>query len=247
LENVKRVLGDMFRSGGWKIFAVPTARSMVISLLMLLTGCVSDPGLWRADAIASAGDDSEYSHRVTLKWPDKTIAGSVDRDVIKALAQVTARINQVAGIQTRLYITTRGSPRPNAYAARVGPDYIIAVNLQMLTLIATDKSMYAALIGHEVAHCLKRHDIVEERQVFSKIPGSTASRINKETEADEVGIQLMQAAGYPLTGAILFYKKLASATDSNLPSFFRQHPSSKERLDNIQRITGLSLSINDEM
>ncbi|MFT5720047.1 MAG: Zn-dependent protease with chaperone function [Motiliproteus sp.] len=212
-------------------------------LLVLLPGCASQAGLWMADSIVSAGsgDDNKDSQRVTLKRPDNGIAGSVDRASIKALAEVTARINQAAGIQTTLYITDRGSPGPNAYAARVGPDYIIAVNLQMLTLIGTDKNMYAALIGHEVAHCLKRHDIVGENKGFSETMASTASRIDQETEADEVGIQLMKTAGYPLTGALTFYTKLTTETGNNLPAFFRQHPSNIERLENIQRATGHSL------
>lgn len=56
-----------------------------------------------------------------------------------------------------------------------------------------------------------------------------------ELEADEVGIALMQKAGYNPEAAISFWKKM-SAQSSNSSDFFSTHPSDAKRVAAIEKI-----------
>jgi predicted Zn-dependent protease len=57
----------------------------------------------------------------------------------------------------------------------------------------------------------------------------------QESEADEIGIYLMDKAGYNLYAALDFWKNM-SAGKKETNEFFSTHPSSKTRIANIKRI-----------
>ncbi|MDQ6997804.1 MAG: M48 family metalloprotease [Mariprofundus sp.] len=89
--------------------------------------------------------------------------------------------------------------------------------------------MYAALIGHEIAHHIKKHksaDALMNKMLFD---------YDQETEADELGLQLMYQAGYPLDGAIVFYQKLSQSRGHHV-SFLSTHPRGEERLEHIKAV-----------
>ncbi len=58
----------------------------------------------------------------------------------------------------------------------------------------------------------------------------------QESEADEIGIHLMNNAGYDVNEALGFWKNMNKASKSSKSSFFSTHPSSVERIVNIKRI-----------
>ncbi len=199
--------------------------------LFVLAACTANrPHLWLADSIVSAGLKSDRldSKHVSLKLPDQVIAASISRSVMKELLDVHAKIDAAAQVHSKLYITNRGHPWPNAYAATLDGVQSIAINLNMLELIGDDKNMYAALIAHEIAHHMKQHRasaaLIEN--IFTH---------HQETEADELGLQLMFQAGYALSGALGFYEKLTRATEQNT-TFLSLHPSGEERLKHIRQV-----------
>lgn len=58
----------------------------------------------------------------------------------------------------------------------------------------------------------------------------------QESEADEIGIHLMKSAGYDIQEALQFWKNMSEGKKESKSSFFSTHPSSSERIANIQRI-----------
>lgn len=58
----------------------------------------------------------------------------------------------------------------------------------------------------------------------------------QESEADEIGIHLMHDANYDINEALHFWKNMSEGKNKSNFSFFSTHPSSLERIENIQRI-----------
>ncbi len=58
----------------------------------------------------------------------------------------------------------------------------------------------------------------------------------QENEADEIGIHLMQVAGYDVNEALRFWENMRKVSKQNKNSFFSTHPSSNERIRNIKSI-----------
>ncbi len=57
-----------------------------------------------------------------------------------------------------------------------------------------------------------------------------------ELEADEVGIILMQKAGYNPRAALTFWEKMTQSSKSNSTDFFSTHPSDSKRIEALQKI-----------
>jgi len=138
----------------------------------------------------------------------------------------------------------------------------VAININMVDMLATNPAMYAALLAHEIAHNVKKHHEATEKRravlqagsaavgaALSVISGPiaggltsvTASLIDyrfsreQEMEADALGIQLMHQAGYPLDGAVLFYGKLSETSEQGL-SFLSSHPGGEERIAHVKKV-----------
>jgi predicted Zn-dependent protease len=58
----------------------------------------------------------------------------------------------------------------------------------------------------------------------------------QESEADEIGIHLMHLAGYDINEALGFWENMSKGSKKQKNSFFSTHPSSSERMRNINRI-----------
>ncbi|MDQ6997805.1 MAG: hypothetical protein Q9M17_03740 [Mariprofundus sp.] len=113
---------------------------LIMLCAMLLSACAAQPRLWLAKSISSAGlkVDGRASDQVVLKLPNQVVAGSINRATVQSLLDVHAKIDVVALMHSILYITNRGEPYANAYAATIGGEYIIAINLSMIALLGSD-------------------------------------------------------------------------------------------------------------
>lgn len=58
----------------------------------------------------------------------------------------------------------------------------------------------------------------------------------QESEADEIGIHLMNSAGYDIKESLNFWKNMSEGSKESNNSFFSTHPSSYERIQNIKEI-----------
>ena len=83
------------------------------------------------------------------------------------------------------------------------PDGMVLVSTSALAALA-DEAQLAGLFGHELAHVLARHGLIERR--FEKVSASTVQRMEvsraQEDQADRLGLELMQNAGYEPRGVL---------------------------------------------
>ena len=57
----------------------------------------------------------------------------------------------------------------------------------------------------------------------------------QESEADDIGLELMARAGYDPHAALTLWNKMSAAESSGQPKFLSTHPAPKERIKDIQK------------
>jgi hypothetical protein len=125
------------------------------------------------------------------------------------------------------------SNQPNAFA---DGRYAI-VTTKLLDFIRSDDEL-AIVLAHEMAHNILGHPARLEAE---KVPGGILRHFGKnaarvlatEEEADRLGIKLVWAAGYDVSAAIPFWRRLYARYDPiPTPKLFRTHPGlgARERL-----------------
>ena len=143
------------------------------------------------------------------------------------------------------------SPTINAFAAPGG--YVLIT--RGLYEILDNESQLGGVLGHEVAHVVKRHHITVMQQSAAVSAGARLVQQNRnalvnnligtgaevmargldksaEFESDQMGVILAARAGYGPTGLVDVLQKLSArgASDASLALLFKTHPSPNERL-----------------
>jgi len=153
------------------------------------------------------------------------------------------------------------SPEVNAFALPGGPVY---VNSALVDLCDTEDQL-AAVLAHEMSHVAARHatemlttqnltelaliaaisvvpvpvpPIAWEGTKLAYVLGLLKYSRGKESEADSLGLQVMNAAGYDPAEMATVFRKLSEQQHS-LPSvverFFSTHPLSEDRMHAVER------------
>jgi predicted Zn-dependent protease len=198
------------------------------------------------------------------------VVASVSRNLMRQLLVVQDRMQQQAGFAAELMISEDRAP--NAFAATWRGRRIIGITAPMLGLLGEDLDAYAALLGHEVAHHVRRHGLQrQEREqslglagaIFGLALGAAGVRHGRgiaefgtlmvslsytrdeEREADRLGVDWMAAAGFDPNGALRLQERLLQ-TGRGMPiPFLRTHPAGDERMASIrQQIAGLPPASN---
>jgi len=158
-----------------------------------------------------------------------------------------------AASRLRVQVFVVADPRLDAFAL---PDGAVFVSSGLLCRLE-DEAQLAVLLGHELAHALYRHAVVEHRTfktsaaVSASFGGglglgrlgalATISGYSRdlEREADEQGLRLAAEADYDVREAPRpFEHLLAWMEEEELeePFFFADHPRLKSRIENYQRL-----------
>jgi hypothetical protein len=130
------------------------------------------------------------------------------------------------------------SKQVNAFA---NGDYV-TITTAMLDFVRSDDEL-ALILGHELSHNILHHPaLLDEQGVPEKgllrAIGKNGSLVWKsEEEADRLGIRLMWSAGYDVSAAIPFWKRLYGKFEI-FPQIFRTHPSLGAR----ERIVGEAIA-----
>ena len=113
---------------------------------------------------------------------------------------------------------------------------------------ADNQAQLASVVAHEIAHINQRHGIKALKQAVlargiaetAGVSTSTLAQIGYqlaidlpqsreyEYEADRVGLEILQQAGYPPMAFVNFLKKLESGGQ---PEFLRTHPTNTNRIE----------------
>jgi hypothetical protein len=131
-------------------------RLNLIVVLCLLAGCATTPQssarYWNLDGCVSA-----RSPHVRFNRPNGDQLVIVPRQSCEALKSATQKIESASGYPlSRVLIADLQDP--NAFASRDKEGKPIAVvTLGMLSSLGSDEDAWAGLMGHEVAHLVKRH------------------------------------------------------------------------------------------
>jgi predicted Zn-dependent protease len=156
-------------------------------------------------------------------------------------------------------INVETSKEINAYCM---PGGRIMVYTGLVDRLNLSDAELATVMAHEISHALREHSREQVSRMMNEQLGLTAlaglaglndasmqlasllgdvtfnlphSRV-QESEADELGLELMARAGYDPNAAITLWKKMAALGQGNGSSFMSTHPSSTTRLADLSAL-----------
>ncbi len=228
----------------------------VLSVLALLsaTACAYNDTLGRNQFLIV--DDNALTQQSDAAWAQALQTQQVSRDAAAnaRIRRVGERIVQSANLSNRswdyaLFVSTS----PNAF---VLPSGKIGVTTGLLALVRNDDQL-AAVLGHEVGHVVGRH--AAERYSTTALTSAAISGVqgvagdysraagaigglgaqlgvllpfsrSHELEADRIGVDYMQRAGYRPSEAVSLWRLMAQQRETSTPQFASTHPSDSTRI-----------------
>lgn len=156
-------------------------------------------------------------------------------------------------------INTLQTKELNAYAMPGGKIMVYSGLVDQLKL--SDAEL-AAVLGHEISHALREHSRERISREYAQqlalagvavVTGAGDGAMNlansvasvtfqlphsreQESEADEIGMELMARAGYDPNAAVSVWKKMMAANQGGPPQFLSTHPSASSRIQDLQRL-----------
>lgn len=208
------------------------------------------------DQMAAKGYDEMKQKAIKDGTLDRN-AAQVKRvnDIVQRLvAQVPVFRKDAASWKWESHVVT--SADVNAFCMPGGKMMIYTGLIEKLN--ATDGEI-AAVMGHEIAHALREHGRERVSEEMAKqgllqisvmtgvldpkyaAAATTVSGLlislphsrRQESEADQIGVELMARAGYDPNEALSLWKKMGSNSKGGTPELLSTHPSDETRLKNI--------------
>lgn len=173
---------------------------------------------------------------------------------------ITAQLQEGEGAGT-WEVTLFEEPSANAFALPGGK---IGVHTGLLE-VATNQDQLAAVLGHEVAHVLARHSNERVSTQYAAqtgldlagtIAGSSSGSRElmgllgvgaqygvilpfsraQESEADEIGVELMARAGFDPAQSVTLWQNMAASGGEAPPELMSTHPSSASRIEKLRAL-----------
>jgi predicted Zn-dependent protease len=146
----------------------------------------------------------------------------------------------------------------NAYCMPGGRIMVYSGLIESLDL--SDAEL-ATVLAHEVAHALREHTRERVSRTYAQqlvlagaaaVTGASEGATNlanmvgqvtfqlpfsrdQESEADDIGLELMARAGYDPRAALTLWQKMSRAEASGTPKFLSTHPAPKDRIKDIEK------------
>jgi predicted Zn-dependent protease len=227
---------------------------------LALSACAYNPELGRQQM--AIVDDSSLEKAGDQAWNEalRTSKISPDKAANARVRAVGQRVIDGAGLGGRPwdYAVFEGAA-PNAF---VLPGGHVGVTTGLLKIVDNDDQL-AAVIGHEAGHVVARHAAERQSQnltsslvlgVLGAASGSSdAARAissygsgaakygfllpfsrKQELEADRLGVDFMQRAGYRPREAVVLWLHMQAQGGSGSPEFASTHPSDASRIAALQ-------------
>ena len=233
-------------------------RSLTVALsaaaAVTLAACAYNETLGRNQFLIV--DDSALTQQSEAAWAEalRTQPTSNDAAANARVRRVGTRIVEAAGLTNRSWdYAVFVSQSPNAF---VLPSGKIGVTTGLLNLVRNDDQL-AAVLGHEVGHVVARH--AAERYSSSAATSLVLSGVQSaagdyaqaagaigglgaqlgvllpfsrrhELEADRLGVDYLQRAGYRPSESIALWRLMAEQRQGSTPEFASTHPSDASRI-----------------
>lgn len=223
--------------------ASPAARAGLAAGDVLLA--INDIPLPTGDALARAGSITKWrtaAAGVQTLVEEQLRIGPARLKLLREGRPLTLMLHPEMGCPIRARLAR--SNQANAFA----DGRTVIMTTRLLDFVRSDDEL-AVVLGHEAAHNILAHPARLEAE---KVPkgflanfGKNAGRLRAtEEEADRLGLKLTWAAGYDVSAAIPFWRRLYRTYDPiPTPKLFNRHPSLAARERAVaETIAGLSRS-----
>ncbi|TVY31255.1 Mitochondrial metalloendopeptidase OMA1, partial [Lachnellula cervina] len=191
---------------------------------------------------------------------------------VKKVHRVMERLIPVSGMEdTRWELHVIPSNEMNAFVLPGGKVFVYSGILP----IAANDDMLAAILGHEIAHNVAKHQaeglssmviLAPIRFAFTWLDytGYTfglgrflgdlalefglmmpASR-KQESEADYIGLMMMAKACYDPKAAVKVWQRMEAAKESDIPQWLSTHPSNNTRIEQMTKWLPKAVAARDE-
>jgi predicted Zn-dependent protease len=107
-------------------------------------------------------------------------------------------------------------------------------------LIGKQKQMSMVMLASILVAIAARDSRIGEAAITSGVAGATQAQLSFsrdfEREADRLGLQTLEAAGFDARGMVSFFERLQRATrlyENNAPAYLRTHPLNTERISDM--------------
>ena len=229
----------------------------LIAVALALSACAYNPDLGRQQM--AIVDDASLTKAGEQAWNQALSKSRVSPDKaanarVKAVGQ---RVVEAAGLGGRPWdYAVFEDASPNAF---VLPGGHVGVTTGLLKIVDNDDQL-AAVIGHEAGHVVAHHAAERQSQqaasslvltVLGAATGSpdTARALGgagakygfllpfsrkQELEADRLGVDFMQRAGYRPREAVTLWLHMQAQGGSSTPEFTSTHPSDGQRVAALQ-------------
>jgi predicted Zn-dependent protease len=233
---------------------------LALALALALSACAYNPELGRQQF--AVVDDSSLTLAGERAWKEALATRTLNRDPamnarVRAVGQ---KVVAAANLWDRPWdYAVFEDTAPNAF---VLPGGHVGVTSGLLRLVDNDDQL-AAVIGHETGHVVARHAAERQSQTVASslvlgVLGAAAGNSDtaraissygktgakygfllpfsrqQELEADRLGVDYMQRAGYRPREALALWRKMAAEGGSSTPQFASTHPSDASRIVALQ-------------
>ena len=234
---------------------------MWVVVMVALAGCQKTPYTNRNQLVIYSHAKEMSMGEEASKEILKKEKLSTNKKMITLVNRVGARLAKVANTNYGWEFNVIQDDVLNAFCLPGGKVFVY----EGIFRVAKNESQLATVMSHEIAHALASHGA--ERMSMGQITnigkviiGSIAKISDKDSfnmafglgaqygvmlpfsrsyeyEADEIGIYLMQKAGYDVTEAVKFWKNMKAQKSGKAPiEFLSTHPADDNRISNIKKI-----------
>ena len=243
--------------------------------LLLLGGCAKAPITGRTQIMMISPQEEKALGFQTEKQILKTSKLSTDKALVERVRRVGMRIAKATGLKLDWKFYVIDDPKTaNAFCLANGHVFVYSGLMKYVDNDAQLATVMAHEIGHAIAHHVAEQ--VSMAMVTNMAATAAAIAIDQnvrdrgeraaymaalglganvgvvlpysrmlENEADHIGLMLMAKACYDPRQAIAFWKKFAKKGEEPIV-YFSTHPSSEERIHNLQKLMPQAMRIYRE-
>ncbi len=243
----------------------------MVAVLLLLAGSCGSVGIGTGQSI-SLDQEWQLGNQMAAQVAQQ-VRFNNDPALNAYVRMVGERLHRSTPLADRpFHFYVVDDPSVNAFAIPGGHIYVHSG----LIAQADRANMLASVMAHEMSHVVARHVIkqAEQQQAIGAIgsillgqdpgvlqqlvaqilAGGAMARFSRadEKQADDMGLELMAAAGYDPRGMLDMFQKLVALDrggSSTVARFFADHPGTQDRINDIEgrlnRMAKVSGTVDD--